>query len=745
MKDVRTPISTWLLAVAGNASLLLFDGAAVPFLLASISLLTVFMVVERRTGVRLPKNLARAADLLVATCIVGIATTHFAFGKENLPTLGYVLSVGQLARAFRRKSGRDLAAMNGIALAQLCLAAFLSRADAYLPLFVVAVLLGVASSLRLPGLSRRQGEDTRLFIARPRGRAGMRARVGAVTQPFLLGACLLFIGFAFFLLLPRGAPFRTEEEVGARQEVLDPNDYSEDQEEAARRITGFSEDVKLGEVGRVKLVPWKAFLVELEVRARPTRLPAWLLYFRGTAMDTFDGSQWERSAALRSRERWLKTRGGGGTLPLRKGVPDVEVGFRKVRQRYYMYATTSRVLFALDAPISLDLTSELPHIRRIGPHSFAAPLPHSEGFAYSVTSCVPTDPERRILVENLSPGAAAPYLTIPPESEAIIALAKEIAGRGEPLEKARRLMDWLAAECEYTLLFTEEPAGSALDHFLFKTRAGHCEYFATALAMLLRAVDVPTRLVVGYRGGQWFEDDELYLVRQSDAHAWVEAHMPGRGWIRLDPTPADRDAVIVPPSRVPGVLPPPEEAAFTDQAVDFVKDFGPQERQLILAGVGTAIDFVTCEGFGIGRRERPFPPPGIVLVVLFTAGIVGRALWRRMPAGVRLGPRRRDHGAKTEAIAARFYEEAVAQLARRGLTRRRSQSPREFMVRAAPSLAEAAPVFREITVAFEGVRYGQAPVSESESERLMSLARSLTGGLEEGFERGSGETPDAHR
>jgi len=584
----------------------------------------------------------------------------------------------------------------------------------------------VAASLAAPGTSRAARDEARVFLGRPRGRAGLRARIGAMVQPVVLGAVLLLCGGVIFVMLPRGAPFGdVAEPVAARQEILDPNDYSQDQEEAVRRIAGFSEEVKLGEVGRIKLVPWKAFLVELVIRDRPSRMPNWLLYWRGAVLDTFTGTEWTRSPEMRSREKWVSTRGGPGIMPIRGDVPEAVSGFRIVGQIFYMNPTTSRVLFALDAPISMELTAHLKKVRRIGPHCFAAPVPHAEGFSYQVHSCVPSDPERRILVEKLTAEEARPYLTLPPDATRVAEFARSIAGEAEALEQAHRLMDWLDEHCEYTLLFTDRPAGSAIEHFLFKTRAGHCEYFASALAMMLRSVGVPSRLVVGYRGGQWYEDNELYLVRQSDAHAWVEAYIEDRGWVRLDPTPADEQAVTVAPSRVPGILPPKSVEPLGDRVLGFVQNFGPEERRELFAGVGKAFGFMSREGLGIAREERSWPPPLLVLAGLMVAGFFGLRAWRRIPrmlGGVRKG---KDGMAAGRVIRATFYEEAVRHIAARGIVRARAQSPREFMHRASALLADRAVTFHEITRAFEGVRYGEAGLSPEEEERLAGLARTL--------------------
>jgi hypothetical protein len=89
---------------------------------------------------------------------------------------------------------------------------------------------------------------------------------------------------------------------------------------------------------------------------------------------------------------------------------------------------------------------------------------------------------------------------------------------------------------------TENP----LDDFLFTSKFGNCEYFASALSVMLRVAGIPSRMVGGYRGGYYNEVGKYYLVPQKNAHVWVEAFLPHKGWVRLDPTPASADTFAFP-------------------------------------------------------------------------------------------------------------------------------------------------------------------------------------------------------
>ena len=157
----------------------------------------------------------------------------------------------------------------------------------------------------------------------------------------------------------------------------------------------------------------------------------------------------------------------------------------------------------------------------------------------------------------------------------------------------------------------------------------------------------------------------------------------------------------------------------------FVQNFGPEERRELFVGVGAAFEFMSREGLGIGRGERSWPPPLLVLAGLMLAGFLGLRALRRIPRMLVERREARGGAAAGRVIRATFYEEAIRNVAARGMVRSRAQSPREFMQRASPLLAERAVSFREITNAFEGVRYGEAGLPPEEEERLEALARTL--------------------
>ena len=120
----------------------------------------------------------------------------------------------------------------------------------------------------------------------------------------------------------------------------------------------------------------------------------------------------------------------------------------------------------------------------------------------------------------------------------IATLAAQLMGAGTPFERARHLEERLAQDYTYTTEFVGRSGQLALEDFLFRTRRGHCEFFATAMVVMLRSQGIPARFVTGFFGGDQSTFEGYYVVRQSNAHAWVEAWLPEQGWMVFDPTPA---------------------------------------------------------------------------------------------------------------------------------------------------------------------------------------------------------------
>ena len=127
-------------------------------------------------------------------------------------------------------------------------------------------------------------------------------------------------------------------------------------------------------------------------------------------------------------------------------------------------------------------------------------------------------------------------------------LAASWAGSGDVARRAQRIERRLLEDYRYSTVLLGRGGESPIESFLFETRRGHCEYFASAMVLLLRAQAIPARLVTGFYGAEWSAWEGAWVVRQSNAHAWVEAWVPGEGWRGFDPTPPDGRPLATPTS-----------------------------------------------------------------------------------------------------------------------------------------------------------------------------------------------------
>src|SRR5262249_15046520 len=130
------------------------------------------------------------------------------------------------------------------------------------------------------------------------------------------------------------------------------------------------------------------------------------------------------------------------------------------------------------------------------------------------------------------------YLQLPPLDPRIKALADQISSNSKnPYDKAANIQRYLISHYGYTLDLSGTHGDDPLADFLFVRRAGHCEYFASAMTVMLRAEGVPARYVTGFSPGEYNDVGGDYIIRESDAHAWVEVYFPQYGWLPFDPTP----------------------------------------------------------------------------------------------------------------------------------------------------------------------------------------------------------------
>jgi protein-glutamine gamma-glutamyltransferase len=286
----------------------------------------------------------------------------------------------------------------------------------------------------------------------------------------------------------------------------------------ARAMVGFSDRVSIGEHGtRIEPNPEIVMRVEFPGGAPPGLRS---LHWRGRSYNRFDGTAWSRVERIGTRMR----------------EADVWPGPLVEQVVYARPLGEAHVLFGLHAVLDVTPLSRIRPIRMAGGDFLytgdVEPV-------YRVRSRLASpDPALLRQVEPEHTPEVIAHLQLPAMTARMMRLADSLRLSAPTMyDHAVAVERYLRTQFDYSLDLPPTRREATLDHFLFVRRAGHCEYFSTAMALLLRAGGVATRNVNGFLGGEWNDFGQYLTVTQNNAHSWVEVFFPGHGWVTFDPTP----------------------------------------------------------------------------------------------------------------------------------------------------------------------------------------------------------------
>jgi hypothetical protein len=307
-------------------------------------------------------------------------------------------------------------------------------------------------------------------------------------------------------------------------------------------------------------------------------------------------------------------------------------------------------------------------------------------------------------------------------------------------QKARAIRNYLALHCHYSLELTQTPSRKGLLYdFLFRKKRAHCEYFASAMVILLRELGIPSRLAYGYSAGHWDAERRVFEVRQLDAHAWAEAFLPGRGWIPFDPTPP------VPEDETPQtflsiVLSPFTrlfrycEERWAEGVIGYTRRKQGEAFRFVASPLRTISRHVKETAFSlklaISRLFEGTASHVFLRLLLFLAAasvpvaVIRGILRLRRRARVRLLYRRclppRRSGRRVK-----FYEKMLRLLVDKGITKKVSDTPLEFAEKTASANRLLSDV-RILTDLYYFVRFGSGTLSSEQSRTVQSALRHLS-------------------
>jgi transglutaminase-like putative cysteine protease len=439
--------------------------------------------------------LARAIDpvwrvlalLLAARAVFAVATGR---GDPVLPMVDLLLLL-LCAGSLRERDASADARHFALTFALLIASAAYRPGPLFGPLFIVYVCC--ATLVLVLGWVSRQSEQ--------RGLPPTAAPPRFVFRIALLSLAVILVSGAVFVMFPR-----VSQGWAARPTPV-----------VARSMVGFSDRVSIGSHG-ARIEPNPEVVLRIEFPDGPPADPA-SLHWRGRSYNRFDGVTWSRAGAGNTGQRETLWTG-----------PAIE------QLIYARRLGDANVIFGLHP------------ILAVRPQSRITPFRISSGdYAYAGDG----DPVYRVRSRAATPHAdslrrspraysrdLASFLQLPPLSTRLVALADSFrTAHDNAYDVARAVESWLHG-FEYTLDLPRTRREATLDHFLFARRAGHCEYFSTAMAVLLRAAGIPARNVNGFLGGEWNGFGRFLTVTQNNAHSWVEVYFPDYGWVTFDPTPA---------------------------------------------------------------------------------------------------------------------------------------------------------------------------------------------------------------
>ncbi|HEX3764969.1 MAG TPA: DUF3488 and transglutaminase-like domain-containing protein [Kofleriaceae bacterium] len=626
-----------------------------------------------------------------------------------------------VAKAFNRRAARDWQQMYLLAFLMLVAGSVLNPDLTYGLCFLGFV---IASTWALTLFHLRREMEDNLLVKHAADRASERVEVRRILDSrrivngrFFVGTgALSFAVFVFaalvFLALPRvGVGFFLKARGGLT-------------------LAGFSDGVKLGGHGLIKNDATVVMRVEVASRVGSRDAPA--IHWRGVAFDHYEHGQWSRQVTSPSTLQTLEQSARRDRRYLRWDGPPLtsaaidELAGQLVKQDIWLDPLDSDVLFGASAPRIVEYTHTLRPRRPLYEHNDEIRLDHGTTVHYAVWSQLIPPPVAalRASAGNLPPHYGV-YLLLPPEiTSRTRELARRItAGLTTEYDKVQAIKAWLLGNLTYTLMLADPGLQEPVDFFLFDRKKGHCEYFASAFAVLARAVAIPTRQVNGFLGGEWNEYQGYVAVRAGDAHSWDEVFYPGVGWVTVDPTPpASVDALGRGGNGWTARL-----GRFVDtlrfQWNKWVIEYDLTSQLSLFNEVGGALRTAGEAVKRAAAAARDVVSDHAALAALLAAPVAIGLAWRRRRRGA--APALRYHWRpRSRSPIAQIYDDVARALTRAGMAREASLTPRELARRMATQGDPVAAPVAELTELYYAAEWGHRHDPAAE-RRAGALAREI--------------------
>jgi transglutaminase-like putative cysteine protease len=645
-----------------------------------------------------------------------------AEGAPNPPMYAALLSAihlllfAALVRLYSAHTNRDYAFLAVLAVAAMLASAILTVETGFLVALAAFLVLAVSTFV---ALEIRRSAAGAVSPPLESGTASAQRLTRALSlTSVLVAVSVLALGVLLFFFIPR---FTTG--------------YLSAMNLQPTLMTGFTDNVELGQIGQIK----KSTAVVMRIRVDGDPARAQNVHWRGIVLTNFDGKRWFTPR----QEQIVVSPDPDGEYRFAPLVPP-RGDFYPLRYTVLMEPIATQAIFIAPRPSTLrgrfneDFgrfgISHRSYLLLDRTGSLFNPIPNNLKVRYQGTSYLPLlpPPELRKSLPLYPEAIRQTYLQLPPLDPRVQELADQItASSGTEYDKAANIRAYLMTHYSYTLNLSGPRAADPLDNFLFVRRSGNCEYYASAMTVMLRAVGIPARYVTGFLPGEYNDLAGDYIIRASDAHAWVEVYFRGYGWITFDPTPPGNEKRGGLFARL-GLYWDWFQFTWNEWFVnyDFIHqmrfgrnlhrtshDWSERARDSYHRQQEAAIRGLLA----LDRRIEASPyflPTLLVLLVALLLVLRGRSLIRYAVA--RWSLRARRGGNLTASLAALEYTEMLRLLEKRGWKKSPAQTPLEF-ASAIPASDISTPV-SQLTELYQSARFGDHP---ARIEQMSTLLRSI--------------------
>ncbi len=458
----------------------------------------------------------RWTSLLTLLYFLFYALDYFFLSQGFVSATVHMVLFIMVIKIFSVQRDRDLLYLAVLSFLMVLAAAVLTADTVFLFTFCLFMVTAMCTFVSME--MRRSEREGRIIAVAPVNETRFKRALYSVAG--LLSLSTVAIAVVIFFVLPRMTLGGYLQSLGTQTDF----------------VSGFSENVSLGGIGRIQQS--NAPVMHVQVLNGGLLPPD--TKWRGVSLSDFDGRRWSnppRDPGIVRRMRNIPVE----LWSLRvQNAPMYSIPRRPtLGYRVIMEPVGSYVFFLASTPLRVN-----------GPYwevsvSNGGSVTNSDtGRAIDVYEGEADTSDPAALVQNSNsqdypPDIRQNYLELPPHLDSRIpSLARTITSRaGSNYERAKAVETYLRKNLGYTL---ELPGNEAdpLPHFLFERKRGHCEYFASSMAIMLRTLNIPARMVNGFRGGEYNDLNQTYIIRGRDAHSWVEAFFPEYGWVTFDPTPS---------------------------------------------------------------------------------------------------------------------------------------------------------------------------------------------------------------